>query len=208
MANAESIDFVEIELDPPDETDLPPDFDIDNNNQNDLDLVPDEINFPPDFDNEIASDNNSSSSDQNPNLDDYKMDVEPDNINHQLPCDNITNFPMTNLENDDPALLLLKNDHYNGWEYESNDSRPAYSPFLETCRTPTEDPNGNPEIFFNELFDEHMWSTMAQATNTYAQSKANTPTGNRCSDPTNANYKKHCCLNTWTDITPSQMLIF
>ena len=31
-----SIDFVEIELDPPDEIDLPPDFDMDmDNNQND-----------------------------------------------------------------------------------------------------------------------------------------------------------------------------
>ena len=147
MANAESIDFVEIELDPPDEIDLPQDFNMGNNNQNDLDLVPDEIDFP-DFDNELASDNDSSSSDPTPNLDDYKMDVEPDNTNHQLPCYNITNFPMTNLENDDPALLLLnENNHYNGLEYESNDSRPAYSPFLETCRTPIEDPNGNPEVF-------------------------------------------------------------
>ena len=74
---------------------------------------------------------------------------------------------MTNLENDDPTLLLLdENDHYNEWEYESTDSRPAYGPFLETCRTPIEDPNGNPEVFFNELFDECMWSTIAQATNT------------------------------------------
>ena len=163
MANAESIDFIEIELNPPDEIDLSPDFDIDNNNQNDLDLVPDEINFPPDVDNEIASDNDYSSSDSTPNLDDYKMGVEPDNINHQLPCYNITNFPMTNLENDDLVLFLLnENDHYNGWEYESNDSGPAYGPFLETWRTPIEDPNGNPEVFFNELFDECMWSTIAK----------------------------------------------
>ena len=209
MANAESIDFVEIELDLPDEIDLPPHFDMENNNQNDLDLVPDEIDFPPDFDNEIASDNDCSSSDPTPNLDDYEMDVEPNNINHQLPCYNITNFPMTTLENDDPALLLLdENDHYNGWEYKSNDSRPTYGPFLETCRTPIEDPNGNLKNFFNELFDECMWSTIAQATNIYAQSKAITSTGNRCSDPTNPDYKKHCRLNTWTDITPSDVKIF
>ena len=41
----------------------------------------------------------------------------------------ITNFPMTNLENDDPALLLLnENNHYNGWEYENNDSGLTYGP--------------------------------------------------------------------------------
>ena len=205
----ESIDSIEIEIDPPDQIDLPPDLDMDTNNQNDLLLVPDEIDYPPDFDNEIASDNDSSNSDPTPNLDDYEMDVEPDNTNHQLPSYNITNFPMTNLENDDPALLLLdENDHYNEWEYESIDSGPANGPFLETCRTPIEDPDGNPEVFFNELFDERMWSTIAQSTNTYAQSKANTPTGNRCSDPTNPNYKKHCQLNTWTDITSSDVKIF
>ena len=165
----ESIDSVEIEIDPPDQIDLPPDLDMDTNNQNDLLLVPDEIDYPPDFDNEIASDNDSSNSDPTPNLDDYEMDVEPDNTNHQLPSYNITNFPMTNLENDDPPLLLLnENDHYNEWEYESIDSGSAYGPFLETCRTPIEDPDGNLEVFFNELFDERMWSTIAQSTNTYA----------------------------------------
>ena len=187
----ESIDSNEIEIDPPDQIDLPPDLDMDTNNQNDLLLVPDEIDYPPEFDNEISSDNDSSNSDPTPNLDDYEMDVEPDNTNHQLPSYNITNFLMTNLENDAPALLLLdENDHYNEWEYESIDSGPAYGPFLEICRTPIEDPDGNLDVFFNELFDEHMWSTIAQSTNTYARSKANTSTGNRCSDPTNPNYKK------------------
>ena len=62
----ESIDSVEIEIDPPDQIDLPPDLDMDTNNQNDLLLVPDEIDYPPDFDNEIASDNDSSNSDLTP----------------------------------------------------------------------------------------------------------------------------------------------
>ena len=48
--------------------------------------------------------------------------------------------------------------------------------------------------FFNELFDKCMWSTIGQATNTYAQSKAITLTGNMCSDPTNPNYKKKLSL--------------
>ena len=33
MANAGSIDFIEIELDPPDEIDLPPDFDMNMDNK-------------------------------------------------------------------------------------------------------------------------------------------------------------------------------
>ena len=42
----ESIDSTEIEIDPPDQIDLPPDIDMDTNNQNDLLLVPDEIDYP------------------------------------------------------------------------------------------------------------------------------------------------------------------
>ena len=53
-----------------------------------------------------------------------------------------------------------------------------------------------------------MWSTIAEATNTYARCKTITPIGNRCSDPTNPNYKRHCHLNTWSDITPSDVKIF
>ena len=37
----ESIDSIEIEIDPPDQIDLPPDLNMDTNNQNHLLLVPD-----------------------------------------------------------------------------------------------------------------------------------------------------------------------
>ena len=214
----ESLDFIEIELDQPDDIellqgtidqnlDLEEDTQIDQksqqhtnlatpneigfppNDQNakqdtNLDLPPDEIDFPSD---EIESDNelsNSSNSDPTPNLDDYELEFEPNTTNHSLPSYNITNFPMSNLEHDDPALLLLdEKDDIIGWKYEHTDSGPTDGPFLKTCRTPIQDPNGNPEVFFNELFDECMWSTIAQATNACAQCKTITPTGNRCSDP-------------------------
>ena len=71
--------------------------------------------------NEIESDNessNSSNSDPTPNLDDYELEFEPDTTNDPLPSYKITNFPMTNLEHDDPALLLLhEKDDIIGWEY-------------------------------------------------------------------------------------------
>ena len=195
-AHEESLDFIEIKLDKPDDIDLPPDFtqtqtNYDSHdtqiNQN-FDLPPKEIDFPH---NESDSDNESSNSDPTPNLDDYEMEIEPDTDNDQLPSYKITNFLMTNLKHDDPALLLIdERDETIGWDYEKIDSRPTYGPFLETCRTPTDDPDGKPEVFFSELFDECMWSTIAQSTNTYVQSKTITPTGNRCTDPTNPNYKK------------------
>ena len=53
-----------------------------------------------------------------------------------------------------------------------------------------------------------MWTIISDATNNYAQSKANTPEGNRFRDPTNPHYRTHCRLNKWTDITPSDLKIF
>ena len=135
----ESLDFIKIELDQPDDIDFPQDFidqnldveqqdtQIDQNSQQhtnldtpdeidfppydqnakqdtNLDLPPDEIDFPP---NKVKSDNESSNSDPTPNLDDYELEFEPDTTNHPLPSYKITNFPMMNLEHDDPALLLL-----------------------------------------------------------------------------------------------------
>ena len=99
------------------------------------------------------------------------MEIEPDTDNNQLPSYK-TNFPMTNSEHNDPALLLIdEKDETIGWNYEKNDSGPTYGPFFETWRTLIDDPDGKPEVFFNELFDEHMWSTIAQSTNAYAQCK-------------------------------------
>ena len=116
---------------------------------------------------------------------------------------------MTNLENDDPALLILnESDHYNGWEYESNDSGPAYGPFLETCRTPIEGPNGNPEVF-----------SMSCLTNAYGLLLHKPQTFMH--EPKLIHQleigvliqliqitKKHCHLNTWTDITSSDVKVF
>ena len=53
-----------------------------------------------------------------------------------------------------------------------------------------------------------MWTIISDATKNYARSKANTPEGNRFRDPTNPQYRTHCRLNKWTDITPSDLKIF
>ena len=118
------LDFIEIELDTSNDIDLPPDFTKTQTNNDSLDtqidqnfdLQPEEIDFPP---NESDSDNESSNSDPNPNLDDYEMEIEPDTDNDQLPPYKITNFPMTNLEHDEPASLLIdERDKTIGWNYE------------------------------------------------------------------------------------------
>ena len=69
-------------------------------------------------------------------------------------------------------------------------------------------PDKKPEVYFNSLFDERMWTVISEATNVYAQSKCVTPTGNRCTDPTHDEYRKHCHLNTWIDVSPGDIKLF
>ena len=67
------------------------------------------------------------------------------------------------------------------------------------------DPDGKPEVFFNGMFDDRMWTILSEATNTYARSKCQSRGGSCCMDPAHSDYKKHCRLNSWVDTTPSDI---
>ena len=71
-----------------------------------------------------------------------------------------------------------------------------------------ENPDKKLEVYFQALFDEHMWTIISDATNVYTLSKCTTPDGNMFLDPTHPQYKKHRRLNTWTDVTPSEIKMF
>ena len=75
-------------------------------------------------------------------------------------------------------------------------------------RTNISDLYGKPEVFFNELFDERMWTVIADSTNIYARSKCNKNGRNHCSDPTHPDYKKHCRLNSWSDASVGDIKMF
>ena len=66
----------------------------------------------------------------------------------------------------------------NEWEYETIDSGPLTGPFLSKSSSNIRYLHGEPEIFFNSLFDERMWTILADATNNYARSKSQTIHGN------------------------------
>ena len=125
--------------------------------------------------------------------------VEPDND----PNDNLPQYSIDNkqFETSDQDTIV-------GWVREQNDSGSSLGPFLEQSSTIIDLTNPVPELFFNQLFDDRMWTVISDATNHYAQSKCNTPQGNRCTDPTHAEYLKHRRLNVWTDITPSDLKMF
>ena len=151
-------------------------------------------------------DNYSTDSD-NSGDDFYEIDTDSDN--EELPSYPITNMPMTIFDNDLPELLHFhQDDELNEWNYEELDSGPLWSPFLGNSRTNISDFDGKPEVFFNSLFDERMWTVIADSTNLYARSKFNFNGGNRCLDPTHPQYKKHCRLNSWSDASVGDIKMF
>ena len=158
--------------------------------------------------NDLDLDNGSFSSDNDYSGDDF-YEIDTDSDNEELPLYPITNMPMTFYVNDLPELLHYdQDDELSGWTYEEIDSGPLWSPFHGNSRTNIQDLNGKPEVFFNGLFDERMWTVIADSTNIYARSKCNTNGGNRCSDPTHPDYKKHCRLNSWSDASVGDIKMF
>ena len=137
----------------------------------------------------------------------YEIDTDSDE--EELPMYPITNLDITHFENDLPELVPYdQDDIVSDWNHEILDSGPQSGPFLGHTETNINDPYGKPEVFFNGMFDERMWTILSEATNTYARSKCQSHGGNRCMDPAYPDYKKHCRLNSWVDTTPSDIKLF
>ena len=137
----------------------------------------------------------------------YEIDTDSDN--GELPSYPITNMQMTFFDNDLPGLLQYnQDDQLTDWEYEELDSRPSCGPFHGSSHMNISDPDGKPEVFFNSLFDDRMWTILADSTNMYARSKCVRGGMNRCLDPTHPDYKKHCHLNSWSDASTGDIKMF
>ena len=147
--------------------------------------------------------NNSQSESEVSNDSDNDSDHYKVTIDEQETVDNVPNYPIDNVHFD-----VNEKDTLEGWIHEDRDSRSSCGPFLMSPSTIIDLTDPVPKLFFNQLFDDKMWTIISNATNNYAQSKANTPEGNRFRDPTNPQYRTHCRLNKCTDITPSDLKIF
>ena len=114
------------------------------------------------------------SSDENI-IDDY-YEIEPNTSTGNLQWNqNFQLNPISNFSRD----TELKEDLLNGWNKVKNDEVPYHGPFTD-FEVPDHGPftdfeglnfsteSHNPEDFFNQLFDELMYTRMAQETNSYA----------------------------------------
>ena len=169
--------------------------------------IVDEIPFPNSPSENDPENDPVSESESSDNNDYYELST--DSEDEDLPTYSITNLPMTIFEGTETNDILIDiDDEANGWTNERIDSGPSYGPFLSSRYTNIENPQRKPHVFFEALFDECMWTIIADATNVYARSKTVTQAGNRCTDPTHPDYKKFCRLNQWIDVTPSDIKMF
>ena len=176
----------------------------DNEDNNDPANIVHEIPYP----NSPASSDFNSPYDSDSSQNDY-YEVSTDSEDEDLPTYLINNLEMTVVEGSETnAIIIEPEDIVNDWSNEIVDSGPSYGPFLTSSYTNIQNPQSKPEVFFESLFEERMWTIIAEATNMYARSKRVTQSGDRCTDPTHPDYKKFCRLNGWKDVTPSDIKMF
>lgn len=115
-------------------------------------------------DNSIGDNPYNSESNYSDNDDDdyYEIEEVNNNFHHNLPTYDIDNMD----------LNVHETDSSKGWIREDNDSGSSCGPFLSSSSTNIDLTNPKPELFFNELFDERMWTIIAEASNEYARSKS------------------------------------
>ena len=67
-----------------------------------------------------------------------------------------------------------------------------------------------PEVFFNQLFDNRMFTIMAEETNNYARQQITRMMGGRdqIQQIEHYSHKRHARLGTWRDVNESDIKIF
>ena len=153
--------------------------------------------------------NGESDSDSLYEDNDDVYEISTDSENDELPTYPITNIRMTTVEGDEENGVVIDiDDELSNWIYEQSDGGLSCGPFLSNSYCTVHNPDKKPELYFEALFDECMWTIISDATNLYTLSKRTTPDGNMCIDPTHPQYRKHQHLNTWTDTSPSEIKLF
>ena len=143
---------------------------------------------------------NSSSDNDDPN--DY-YEVEREVVPTQTPREftPIINFPRDQ---------ILDCDVQQGWEKIEPDIIPDHCQFTDCESLNMSTESRLPEDFFNDIFDERMFTIMAEETNNYARQKIRHIMQGRDHFQQMDHYThcKHARLGTWKDINASDIKIF
>ena len=163
-----------------------------------LNETPEQIEFPPEY--FTNGENDQTSSDNE--TEEYDYIIQTETNQNPLPVQ----YPIVNYEKD----IELKEDIDNGWVKVENDQLPDDCHFIGNEGLNMNTTSHNPEDFFNNLFDDRMYTIMAEETNNYARQQIMKVMGNR--DPfqhmDHYSYRRHACLGSWKDLNSSDIKIF
>ena len=154
--------------------------------------------------------------------DHHQHDVPPDyyleeqtanhqnNIGFQLGLNyfdrDLVSTPIQNYPND----KILEGDTQRGWSRPFPDDMPLQGPFTARQGLNIDMATKKPEDFFNLMFDDRMFDTIADETNKYARDRIVHITNGRdpieqIDDPSNARYNR---LFNWKDVNASDIKLF
>ena len=125
---------------------------------------------------------------------------------HSPPTIQLQTTQIVNCEGD----TELQEDLDNGWHRITHDV-PANNPqFMDTPGLNFETNSRKPEVFFNQLFDNRMFTIMSEETNNYARQQIKRIMGSRdhIQQIEHYSHKRHARLGTWRDVNESDIKIF
>ena len=123
-----------------------------------------------------SNDGNNSTVSTYENSDDDQAD---DDLHYEVENDfqpnapeNLPQYPIDNKMFDVP-----EQDIQNNWEWKYCNTGSLFRPFITEASTIIDLNDPVPELFFNSLFDNRMWTIITEATNSYTHTNSITPQG-------------------------------
>ena len=141
----------------------------------------------------------------------HPPDNEDDNDYYQIKThttnsqndDDLT--PITNYLRDE----IIDSDLQEGWEKIEPDIIPDHCPFTDSEGINMSTNFCEPEDFFNDIFEERMFTIMAEETNNYARwKKREIMQGTTISNKWTTSHRQHARLETWKNVNSWDMKIF
>ena len=104
----------------------------------------------------------------------------------------------------------LPEDIQNGWHKITHDNPQRNPPFADTPGLNFETDSREPEVFFNELFDQRMFTIIAEETNRYARQQITRIMDGRdqIEQIEHHSHRRHARLGTWRDLNEADIKIF
>ena len=134
--------------------------------------------------------------------DDY-YEIHTENMNA---TENTPFIPIVNYSRD----KIVDSDVQEGWERIQPDIIPNHGPFTDNKGLNMSTDSCQPEDFFNEMFDDRIFTIMVEETNNYACKKIHEILQGRdhFQQIDHHSYHQHARLGTWRDVNSSNIKIF